>query len=133
MTRHNYTGAIRGYSRAAFSLIIFVQVIDVGIHVAANQVEPVRILAGVILTLYSGLGLTGRASVGSALTASAAYLVLNAWFLSAHGLTNPDIGNAPRYALFALVTISIGLTLFSVHRRVEAAKAAVEDPSHMSD
>lgn len=84
------------------------QGLDVAAHVATGQVEPLRIIASVVLLagVVAATRVTQRRSV--LIGAVAGYLVLNLLFLASHGLFNP-VTNAPRLPLFGFVGISFVL------------------------
>ncbi len=91
--------------------IAALQALDIAIHAATNQLEPVRVLSNMLILAwlvavrsdrFSGrvpqltLGLVGT------------YLAFNLFFLANEGLTNPDNGQ-PRVALFLLVGATLAL------------------------
>ena len=82
-----------------------VQVFDVGVHVAAGQIEPLRVAASVLIAGWAIVAVVRRAATrGLAVQAAlGAYLLLNAVFVALEGLTNPAQGGAVRWMLFALV------------------------------
>ena len=98
------------------------QVIDAGVHLATDQVEPVRLISnGVIL---AGGALAARLPSRAApvtLGAGLVYLALNLAFVAANGLTNP-VTDAPRLPLLGFVAVSLGL-LHLLKQRVSQTAA----------
>lgn len=93
----------------ALGLVIAVQVIDVAVHVAVDQLEPVRVLSNTLLTGAATLAHVFPTRRAAWLAAgSAVYLALNLWFLADEGLVNP-VTDRLRLPLFGFVGISLGL------------------------
>lgn len=95
-------------------LIVLVQVADVLLHAASNQLEPLRITANVLLcmglaALFSARGRALFAQVE--LFCVGAYLTLNAVFLATAGVVNPLNGNV-RLPLFVFVGVSALLSVW---------------------
>ncbi len=99
---------------------------DIGVHVAAGQLEPLRVAANVLIAGWAVVAVVridaarGRAVQG----ALGAYLLLNAVFVALEGPTNPAQGGAVRWMLFALVvatTVAV-LGLATVRARAGAAR-----------
>ena len=96
-------------------ILILVQLADIAIHVAINDVEPIRVLSNLIIigwtaSLLASLnGVWERVSSVS-LTAVTLYLLLNLIFLAQNGLTNPHQGDTPRTALFVLLFLTCTLS-----------------------
>ena len=102
--------------------VLLIQLFDIAIHVAADQVEPIRIAANIIIGAWIGLVFWGNMGTKFAVisqTAMSVYILLNIVFLNIAGTTNPAQNGAPRIMLFALVTITTVLTtwLYTVHQR----------------
>jgi hypothetical protein len=107
-------------------VIGLVQGLDVGVHVAAGQLEPLRVAANVLIALWAVVavvrtdaarGLAVRGALGG-------YLLLNAVFVALDGPTNPAQGGAVRWMLFALVvatTVAV-LGLATARARVAAPR-----------
>ena len=100
-----------------FSLIV-IQLIDIAIHVAIDQVEPIRVLSNLIIIGWVATFWFARSWVESrkwaiSLSAISLYLLLNLIFLAQNGLTNPHNGDAPRTALFIFVILTCALSLYS--------------------
>jgi len=107
---------LRGLSLA----LVLVQIMDVVIHAATNQLEPIRVTANVIILLWLVAINSDRSkayflplSIGSI----GAYLVLNLIFLVREGLTNPAQGNEPRVMLFLLVILTLILSTWLTYLR----------------
>ncbi len=82
-----------------------VQGFDIGVHLAAGQLEPLRVVASVLIAGWAILAVVrSEAARGLAVQAAlGAYLFLNAVFVVLEGPTNPANGGAVRWLLFALV------------------------------
>lgn len=90
--------------------VIAVQLVDIGIHIAADEVEPMRVLSNAVLIIGVSLGVfasqNGRMVIlGSALI----YVVLTLVFVALFGLVNP-VSGVSRVPLFAFVALSLWLT-----------------------
>lgn len=91
-------------------LLLLVQTLDVAVHVAAEQVEPVRILSNCLLVGFGGLALAVDSRRQTLLWFGATlYLLLNLLFLGDHGIVNPRTDSL-RIPLFGFVVVSLGLT-----------------------
>jgi hypothetical protein len=102
--------------------VAVVQLADIALHAATNQLEPLRIAANGVILLWLGLSvavrLPGRRwTAGFAL---AVYLLLNIYFLAAAGLTNPAQGGALRTPLLVLVALTTVLCVWLAVRRAQA-------------
>ncbi|MBT3313945.1 MAG: hypothetical protein HN390_04960 [Anaerolineae bacterium] len=93
-------------------VIILVQLFDIFIHAASDQLEPLRVISNLIIVAWVVVLLAGKlgekiksASLGSIGT----YLGLNLIFLALEGLTNANTG-APRSMLFLLVILTTALS-----------------------
>ena len=103
-------------------VIAIVQVFDILIHAATDQLEFLRVTANIVILIWLAILFFGRQrQVSKAASAGAIglYLLLNLIFLLQAGFTNPDQGGAPRTMLFILVFLTIVLsTLFTIkHQR----------------
>jgi len=90
-----------------------VQLIDILIHAATSQLEPLRVASNLIILLWLAITASGRLNVKSLLTAVVsitAYLILNLIFLASEGLTNPQQGGTLRVTLFVLIFITVALS-----------------------
>jgi hypothetical protein len=93
--------------------IAIVQVFDVVIHVATDQVEILRIIANLVILFWVMGVVWGRFRTGFlplSVAAVGVYLLLNLTFLALEGVTNPAQGDAPRIMLFLLVLLTVGLS-----------------------
>jgi hypothetical protein len=93
--------------------IAVVQVVDIVIHAATDQVEILRILSNLIVLFWVVGVVWGRFKTGSlpmSVGAVGVYLLLNLTFLALEGVTNPAQGDAPRIMLFLLVLLTLGLS-----------------------
>ena len=94
--------------------LILIQMADMFIHAAADQLELIRVAANIIILLWMTVLLFGHfnsAPLISSIGALGAYLLLNVVFLAREGFTNPEQGGSPRSILFALVLSTIVLSI----------------------
>ena len=98
--------------------IVLVQLFDAVIHIATDQLEPIRITANIVIIVWIVAALTGWIKErlrGFSLAAIGVYLLLNLIFLAQNGLTNPEQGGALRTTLFLLVILTVALSaLFTI-------------------
>jgi hypothetical protein len=102
------------------------QVFDVVVHAATDQIEPLRVVANVLIAGWAVVaavrrGPAGRLAVPAAL---GAYLLLNAGFVALEGVTNPDQGDAVRWMLFALIAATTVAVLGLSAARTRASARA---------
>jgi hypothetical protein len=108
---------VSGKSKILGILVIVVQLFDIIIHAATDQLEPLRVISNLIILIWVALLLVDKfweRAISLALVFIGAYLGLNLIFLALEGLTNPNTG-ALRSMLFILVILTTGLSagLFS--------------------
>ena len=97
--------------------IAAVQVVDILIHAATDQIEPIRVLSNVVVLLWLGLVATGRVKGRLLpLIAVITYLLLNALFLVQAGVTNPQQGGVVRWMLLLLVALTLALAARLIYR-----------------
>ena len=87
-------------------LIILIQAADITVHVLANQVEPLRITANVIIIIWLLLplkNLTKPLSLGSL----GLFAILNIYFLIQFGITNDG---SPRIFFWGAVVSTLALS-----------------------
>ena len=90
-------------------LQLVLQALDVLLHVATDQLEPVRVASNLILGLAVFIAARpGRFARSLILVASGAYLALNILFLVQYGLANSNTGGL-RIPLFGFVVGSLVL------------------------
>ncbi|MEL6169273.1 MAG: hypothetical protein AAFR35_11310 [Pseudomonadota bacterium] len=95
---------------------LFLQAFDIVVHVATDQLEPLRVASNLILGVAAFIAARpGRFAGPIIFVASVAYLVLNILFLFQFGLTNPSTGGL-RYPLFAFVAGSLALAYWQWRR-----------------
>lgn len=100
--------------------IALVQIFDGIIHAAANQLEPIRVAANIIILLWLVAINWGRFKANFlpiSFSSIGAYLVLNLIFLAREGLTNPAQGNEPRVMLFLLLILTLILSTWLTYLR----------------
>ncbi len=90
--------------------IALLQLFDIAIHAATNQLEFLRVTSNVIILLWVAVpALKWRNAKGvlAAISAVGAYLILNLVFLAGEGLTNPEQGGGLRVMLLLLVFLTV--------------------------
>ena len=107
----------------SFGILLFIQALDIFIHVASGQVESLRISASVMLVIGAWMILASPGGAkGVGIANAFAFMVLNGVFLSVSGLSNPETGSL-RMPLFVFVGAS--LMAFAYH--VKLAQTSVRD------
>ena len=100
--------------RVLGGVIAIVQVFDIFIHVATNQVEPIRITSNIIILLWlTTVFILSTFNVNflkMAIGSIVSYLVLNIIFLMLEGVTNAEQGGELRVTLFVLVLLTVTLS-----------------------
>ena len=95
--------------------LALVQVIDIILHVATNQVEPIRITSNVVILVWLAFAAFGKfKQQGFRLLAvgfMGVYLALNITFLAVNGLTNAAQGVGLRVTLLVLIALSVILAV----------------------
>jgi hypothetical protein len=105
------------------SVIALIQIFDIFIHVATNQVEPIRISSNIIILLWLTTVFILRATTFNAnfqkmaIGSIVAYLVLNIIFLMLEGVTNEAQGGELRLTLFVLVLLTVTLSTVLAYLR----------------
>ena len=87
-------------------LITLIQVADVTVHILANQVEPLRITANVIIIIWILLPLKNMTKSLSLVSISL-FAILNIYFLSQFGVTNDG---SPRIFFWGAVVSTLALS-----------------------
>jgi hypothetical protein len=99
--------------------IALVQLFDIFIHAATNQLEFLRVTSNLVILVWLVvvfIGKTDTKFLPAAIGFVGLYLVLNTIFLAREGLTNPAQGGAPRTMLFALVALTAVLSTVLAYR-----------------
>ena len=96
-------------ARTIVSLLALVQVLDIVIHAATGQLEPVRVGSNLIVLALLAARSFVNAGTAWTLGAGAAYLALNLLFIAQHGITNAAQGGQLRVTLVVLVLATVGL------------------------
>ena len=95
--------------------LALVQVIDIILHVATNQAEPIRIMSNIVILVWLAFAAFGKfKQQGFRLLAvgfMGVYLALNIAFLAVNGLTNTAQGGGLRVTLLVLIVISVALAV----------------------
>ncbi|MEO1564199.1 MAG: hypothetical protein AAFR98_12245 [Pseudomonadota bacterium] len=101
--------------------VIAVQVFDIGLHVAVNEVEPLRVLSNLVLIAGASFGALAQQNWRPVIwTAALAYVILNLAFVAIYGLVNPETG-INRAPLFVFMAVSLWLTYRVEQLRLKAS------------
>jgi succinate-acetate transporter protein len=109
--------------------VALIQVFDILIHAATDQLEPIRVTSNIIILVWLALLASGRLNtrvVIAALGFIGVYCTLNGVFLAVNGVTNPKQGGELRVMLFILVflTVILGAMLASLWQRNQGGAGA---------
>ena len=107
MTQTNNTTPLLKILGIAIALL---QLFDIAIHAATDQLEFLRVSSNVIVLLWLAVLASGKVNVKAglaAISAVGAYLILNLVFLAREGLTNPEQGGGLRVMLLLLVFLTV--------------------------
>lgn len=100
-------------------LLLALQGLDVALHIATDQFEPIRFVSNLIVAGGAILILVAaRQSRIVGLVTGASYFLLNLVFLAQNGMTNPGTG-ALRVPLFGFVFFSVLLLVLCVMRAMK--------------
>ncbi|MFG5384707.1 hypothetical protein [Yoonia sp. R2-816] len=115
--------ALRRKQLALLGIVVATQVVDAGLHVAINQVEPLRILSNAVLTIAVVSSVfapqNGRMAI---LGGAIGYVALNLVFVALYGLENP-VSGVIRAPLFVFMVLSLWFTYRLERLRVMIASA----------
>ena len=105
--------------------IILIQLFDLLIHAATNQLEILRVSSNVILLLWLAVTALGRYNtkfLSLAVGSIGGYLALNFIFLALEGVTNVEQGGELRGMLFLLMSLTVAASflLIHVHKRFQS-------------
>jgi len=95
--------------------IAVIQLFDIGIHAATNQLEILRVSSNIIVLLWVVIVVSGKFEskfLPIAASFIGAYLVLNLIFIALFGVTATTGG--PRVALFVMVFLTTTLSILLV-------------------
>ena len=93
--------------------LIFIQIIDVAVHIATDQVETLRIISNSIIVLWAGWlihktnKLLDYGLVGS-------YILLTLFFIMLNGITNDG---SPRIFFLGSVTITLAISALLILKK----------------
>ncbi len=90
--------------------IALLQLLDIALHAATNQLEPLRVSSNLVILLWLAVTAVGRSGdkfQWLAWASTGTYLLLNLVFLATEGITNPEQGGALRVALLLFVAITV--------------------------
>ncbi|MBI2330673.1 MAG: hypothetical protein HYU84_00575 [Chloroflexi bacterium] len=94
--------------------IVLIQILDILIHAATDQ------LSNVVILVWPAIVLSGKFNakfLQAAISSIGLYLILNGIFLAREGLTNPEQGGEPRVMLFVLVILTALLSIILAFKR----------------
>lgn len=92
--------------------LLLLQGLDIALHAATGQVEPMRVTSNGVIALGAIASIVAsNVSKSILLVAGLAYLLLNAVFLLQHGVINPQT-EALRVPLFGFMVLSLVLVLW---------------------
>lgn len=100
-------------------VIAIVQVFDILIHAATDQLELLRVTANIVILVWLAILFFRRlrqVSQAASVGVIGLYILLNLIFLFQAGFTNPAQGNAPRTMLFILVILTSLLSILLVFK-----------------
>ncbi|GAB4568986.1 MAG: hypothetical protein Fur0017_13080 [Anaerolineales bacterium] len=86
-------------SKALAISITVIQIFDIFIHAATNQLEPLRVTSNLVLLAWLVIWMFGKSKDifrTTSIGAISVYLLLNIIFLAREGFTNPEQGGEPR-------------------------------------
>jgi len=98
--------------------IAFLQIFDIIIHAATNQIEILRVTSNILILLWLvmvGLRKLNTNFLAVSIGSIALYLMMNIIFLAQSGLTNPEQGGELRVTLLVLVFLTIVLSSLLVY------------------
>jgi uncharacterized membrane protein YozB (DUF420 family) len=104
--------------KAAGIGIAVTQILDIMIHAATDQLEPLRVSSNLVVLLWLAFMASGKLKTHSLRTAVVAilvYLILNVVFLALEGVTNANQGGQLRVMLFLLIFITVTLSSFLIY------------------
>ncbi len=107
MTQTNNTTPLLKILGIAIALL---QLFDIAIHAATDQLEFLRVSSNVIILVWLAVTASGKFNVKAglaAISAVGAYLILNLIFLAREGFTNPEQGGELRVMLLLLVFLTV--------------------------
>lgn len=106
-------------SKFLLSVIALLQLFDIFIHAATNQLEFLRVTSNLVVLVWLMLVFIDKTDTKFLLAVIGSvglYLILNTIFLVQAGLTNPAQGGAPRTMLFALVALTVAFSTILAYR-----------------
>lgn len=101
-----------------------VQLFDIVIHAATDQLELLRIGSNIVILVWLGWLLFGNTlarSKSAGYSAVSIYIVLNIVFLMIFGATNPEQGDALRTMLFLLIALTTGGSVWLIQSRIDSS------------
>lgn len=107
--------------------IIGIQLFDIAVHAATDQLEPVRVVSNILILVWVAALLAGRIRrhfVPTAVGAIGGYLLINIFFLATEGLQN---AGEPRTMLFLLVCSTVALSTLLTVQVGRSVQSTVEE------
>lgn len=101
-------------SKTIGAVIALLQIFDVIIHAVTDQLEFLRITSNIVILIWLTILFVGKVKIKpfASFGILGLYLFLNLLFLAQAGFTNPAQGGEPRLMLFALVILTVILSMF---------------------
>lgn len=93
--------------------IAVIQLADIIIHAATNQLEIIRVSSNLVILLWLAVVMLNRYKtkfLQISISSIGLYVVLNYIFLAREGLTNPEQGGSLRITLFLLMFLTVTLS-----------------------
>lgn len=93
--------------------IVVIQLTDIIIHAATNQLEIIRVSSNLIILLWLMVFMLNwykTKFLQISISSIGLYVILNFIFLAREGLTNPEQGGSLRITLFLLMFLTVTLS-----------------------
>ena len=97
--------------------IALIQIFDIIIHAATNQIEIIRVVSNLIILLWLGISVLGKFNNKFSFIPVSVYLLLNIIFLAQNGLTNPQQAGELRITLFFLVFLTVVMSITYIRKK----------------
>lgn len=110
--------------------IAIVQLLDIILHAATDQLEPVRVTSNLVILVWLGILAVGNINIRflpAALAAIGTYLVLNMIFLAREGIYNLEQGGGLRVTLILLMFLTITLSALLIYLRNKVTKSQTQN------
>ena len=108
--------------------IAAIQLVDIVIHAATNQLEIMRVFSNLIILAWLTVFMLNwfkNKWLQISILSIGLYIVLNFIFLAREGLTNPEQGGSLRTMLFLLVIFTVTLSVWLSYMRQKQLSATI--------